>query len=149
MFLKDFKKFDRYLDAINMQQYLDASCSLKFNGWFCEFNEGVSSLYLKEDILYFSFNEISILINSDIIIKIPNPILIKSSLPLKLYQKYFKLYEKEELLLSFTYIVEEFYQVTMEEEEDFDWGLFVSNNINNPKRRKRTVEFLKSNSSSI
>ncbi len=144
--LKDFEKLDRYLDVKNMKQYFDTSFSLKFNGWFYEFEKGFSLFYLKEDILYFSYNETNIVINSDIVIKISKPLLIDSSLPLKLYQKYFKLYEKKELLISFAYIVEEFYQITMEEKEDFDWGLFISNYINIPKKRKQIIELLKSNS---
>lgn len=45
-------------------------------------------------------------------------------------------------MFSFRYNVEEFYQLTMENEEDFDWGLFVANIVNNDKRQKTIIELL-------
>lgn len=145
LLLKDFKRLDRYLDIENVKQYFDTSFALKISGWFYEFEDNVSSLYLKDNILHFSYNDVDITINPNVCVEISNPTLIDSSLPLKLYEKQFILYEKKNPLVSFKYTIEEFYQITMEEEEDFDWGVFTSNVINAPKKKKQIIEFLKSN----
>ncbi|NDV68509.1 hypothetical protein [Dysgonomonas sp. 25] len=141
--LKDFRRFGRYIESSSKQEHIDNSLPIKIAGWFCELENAFSSLYLKDDALHFSFNETNIIIDSDVTVKLSTPTLINSTSSLALYEKQFMLYEREKLLLSFKYTIDEFYQITMEEEEDFDWGLFVSNIINVPKRKKQILEFLK------
>ncbi|WP_108822442.1 hypothetical protein [Dysgonomonas sp. Marseille-P4361] len=145
--LKDFNRHSRYIEFTSKEQYFDSSRLSPIIGWFCKFENNFSALYIENDILYFLFNNNKAHISPNIKVELSQPLLIDTSSPLKLYQREFNMYERKslfrkKLLFSFRYIVEEFYQLTMENEEDFDWGLFVANIVNNHKRQKTIIELL-------
>ena len=144
--LKDFNRYDRYIELGSKEEYIDSSLSSSMVGWFYESYNSFSALYIEDSILYFLFDEYKTPIHLNQKIKLSKHLLIDAtSTSLKLYQREFKLYEirnlvRETLILSFNYNIEEFYKITMEEEEDFDWGLFIANIFNNKKRQKFIID---------
>lgn len=143
--LKDFNRYNRYVELGSKEEYIDSSLSSSMVGWFYESDCIFSALYIEDSILYFLFDKYKTPIHSNQKIKLSKHQLINDA-PLKLYQREFKLYEirnlvRETLVLSFNYNVEEFHQITMEEEEDFDWGLFIANIFNSKNRQKSIIDF--------
>ncbi|MCW5921687.1 MAG: hypothetical protein KIS77_05040 [Saprospiraceae bacterium] len=133
--LKNFDSANKYLD-LDSNKIMEYSSQVKINGWYKLIDNIPSALLVTANRLYFIWNNKKKLITNNTYIKIDD---LKD-----LNKKTLKLYEPAMLIFQFDYNVDDNYSnVTPFEyidDEDFDWGLFVSNIINDTERKNNFIK---------
>jgi hypothetical protein len=112
---------------------------VRITGWFQYVGNKLSALYFKNDTFFVQYDNQCLKIEEGTVAKIT-----------KNNDEYeFSLYQKDHLALTFTYIVSNqavdpnFDLTPFVEEEDFNWGVFMFNIINNKSRMLNIIEHYK------
>lgn len=99
-------------------------------------NNTFTAIYVEDSKLFFIYDS-----NTSIITDDYQVVLSKTN---KKYWKKAEFYKADSLILEFTYEWQESYvdipPFSFIEDEDFDWGLFLSNIINDKKRKDRFIK---------
>lgn len=132
MFLKSFDKATDYLEVATKKIVSDID-GKKTVGWFKLLNGSISSLYVNKRQLIYQFeNQMIELTNHD-----------SSVEKLDEDKKRFSLFYRNNLVHDFEYVFsDELSNVTPFEYidiEDFDWGIFLREIINNDDRKLRII----------
>lgn len=130
--LKSFDVFNEYLKLPDEKYYSYKDEDI--NGWFKIVDNKISAIYALDNNLYFKYDFLEKRISEEAKVNI---------IPLLNNEKKFQLFLDSSLVIEFKYKSEDEKLKTEPfdyiEDEDFDWGLFVSNIINNRERRKQVL----------
>lgn len=131
-FLKNFLDNSLFWDFENKKEIIGLD-NFSIFGWYMLFNNKFSSLYVlnKKLILQYGLDVIEIEADDRADVVFKNGVY------------YFKIIRNNMSLLDFSYKVVPFGSISPFEfidEEDFNWGFFLLNVINNIERRKNYIE---------
>lgn len=136
VYLQSFDSAKEYISLSTGIKYLKSK-DVKTKGWFKYIDNVLSALFFENNDFFILYNDIKVQINDN----------IRASI-LRGNDKYiFQLFDgnNDDLLLQFYYSFDEqlfsLSSVTSSfvEEEDFNWGLFLVNIINDENRRSRII----------
>ncbi|MDR2954386.1 MAG: hypothetical protein LBV43_04830 [Prevotella sp.] len=142
LILKSFNQFNYYLDFSSGKEVVSNSVLVN-KGLYYKENNCISALYINDRILYFSWAADIHLIDNNSFIKLETLKKIDDNS----VKKQIQLYQDKKLSLSFYYTAFFGYSFMNpfdnwnDTDEDWDWGLFVANRINNKKNK---IEFIDS-----
>lgn len=132
--LKNFDSANEYLD-LDSNKIIKCLSEVKINGWYKIIDNAPSALLVSANRLYFIWDSNKHLVTDSTYIKIDKSKILNNNL---------KLYEIETLIFQFNYDADENYSNLSPfeyiDDEDFDWGLFVSNIINDTERKNNFIK---------
>ena len=132
--LSNFDKFKEYCD-IDSKVFFHLEVPPKSIGLYKIIEYIFSAIFVVNYKLFFVYNTDEY--------EITNNYHLKISRTNKKYQKNAELYEDDTLMLEFIYEWEKSYseypEFGMTDDQDFDWGLFLSNIINNKEGKETFI----------
>lgn len=133
-YLKNFDEGSHFLD-LESGEISVQNPEVDSIGWYKIIDEKVSAIYVKNGLVFLMYEEEVIPLNLEKKSRI-------STVDEK--TKLFELIDKGKILISFLYEVENdlvgLPPFDFIDEEDFDWGLFLVNITNDPKRKTTFVD---------
>jgi hypothetical protein len=134
--LQSFCKATECLD-LNTLETVSKKKDIRTVGWYNYLDNVFSALYFNQNVFFVRFGSLSIRVDEGV-----------AAVVKKSDGKYqFDLYRNDHLELSFKYsinsqsIPHEFDFTPFAQKEDFDWGLFICNIINNKSRRSNIIAY--------
>jgi hypothetical protein len=122
---------NKYLE-IESSKFYTLDSKIKIIGWYKLIEEIVSALFVDELKLFMLWDNLKYHITDTCVVKLN--VLEHGK------TKRFLLYDSNNLIFDFIYELKDNYASSTSfdylDDEDFDWGLFVSNIINNQKRKE-------------
>jgi hypothetical protein len=139
MLLKNFEIDRLYFDLETRDQYLQDAVH-KISGWYKFINNTFSALFVFENKLYFQLDNEKYSIEDNHSIILENNEYSNT--------KTVKVYGDDTIVLQFVYdVLKENFNVSPFEyidSEDFDWGEFIANRVNNKERKFRFIDIMMS-----
>ena len=135
IYLQSFDNYNELLDLFNYQIIQRGENKSQTKGWYKYIQNKLCYIYFKREEILLSFDNNIVTIKSDF--------LAQNYVINNCY--FFELKANENLVLNFSYTVNGNRYLNDDiggfiEDEDFDWGLFLVNLINNKKRQRVIVE---------
>lgn len=134
--LKSFDAYNLYFD-VDSKSIIESVSVVRYFGWYKVVNDLLTGLLVKSRKLYFLYGTSEILVSDQFHSEIKHNDESNSTL---------ELYEGSELICKLTYQTDNFLHGIAPfeyiDEEDFDWGLYISNTINNPETRSNLIDNL-------
>ena len=139
MLLKSFDQVGKYYDILS-SKIVSSNEERKSVGWFKMINRSMSALYVENQNIVYYFNKQTWIIN---------PAHKAVTKIIKDHKKSFSLLVGHSIAHKFVYIFDDKLMSVMPfgyiDEEDFDWGLFLSQIINDQERQNRIINQLTTN----
>lgn len=133
--VQNFDEFNKYLDIESGTEIIQNKLK-KTNGWYKNLNKSICALYIKNSMLCIKLDNLEIKITDNL-----KPKIKQIS---KDFNEFQLLDEKDTIIFSFLYDSKiEFLGSPFEylnDDEEFDWGLFLHNIISDTKRKSIFIE---------
>ena len=138
MLLRNFDSASTYFNSQLKIELKDIN-NPKINGWYKIINDRISALFVRDSQLYFKYGSLEKLINGDL-----HVVINKKSIN----EAEFSLCDEDNVLVNFLYDVPNSIVITSPFEylndDDFQWGIFIMNIINDKERRGNFIRNLSS-----
>lgn len=131
--VRNFEAFNQYYD-IDSNSFITSISVMDIIGWYKTVDKFVSILFVKNNKLNISLGDVNHQVNDNTQAKIED---------LSDKMKRFMLLESNKVILFFDYDFQSNYSATSPfeyiDDEDFDWGLYLSNIVNNKNKRNNII----------
>lgn len=133
--LKSFDENNQYLDTLS-GKILTIDSTNNFFGWYVNFDNLISKLFVNNHNIYFAYGNWETIINESCSVKLEKS---------KNGNRILEIYNNNLLIKNINYTIDlSLLGVSPFEyidEEDFDWGVFILNIVNNKARKKSFIEY--------